>query len=276
MNAEAQKAAALEAELAEMDKVDAVPVVPAPEAPPAATEANPATVAPVEPPKEPEKPVQRQTFTMPVAKHTEQMNDLKAKHATELETARAEAKAEAIAEAAKAAAPDGNMTDAKIKSFAEKYDTDPESVKDLLALAREGLESNAPKPAESPKPQTAPVDLDAARKDVDLEFYRDVYPELLRQNATQEHIDKARNRIQELAFTDEYHTTKVKDIFAQKNTELGFAARASAESSRGGSSAGMIDYSRLTDQDVKAMSPAEAEKYFAWEDAQTKSSRYKT
>jgi len=291
MPTEKEKAAALEAEIAELDKQDSQP---APEKQPEA----PATPAPApEAPKEPEvpaeqqkppegqpKPTERPTFTMPVRKHTEQMETLKEKHAKELEEARKQAREEALAEA-RAAAPTGQMSESKIKQYAEKYETDEESVKDLLALIREENATGipAPKPTETQKQTEAPVpqgpsatEIAVAQKEVEVEFYRDVYPELLRQNAPPEHIEKVKNRISELAFTPEYNTVLVKDIFAQRGSELGFVNRASAETSRGGSSAGVVDYSRVTDEELNAMSPAEAEKYFAWEASQGKKSRYKT
>jgi hypothetical protein len=289
MPTEKEKAAALEAEIAELDRQDSQPATEKP------LEA-PATPAPApEAPKEPEvpaeqqkptegqpKPTERPTFTMPVRKHTEQMETLKEKHAVELEEARKQAREEALAEA-RAAAPTGQMSESKIKQYAEKYETDEESVKDLLALIREENTTGAPKQTETPKQTAAPTpqgpsatEIAVAQKEVEVEFYRDVYPELLRQNAPPEHIEKVKNRISELAFTPEYNTILVKDIFAQKGSELGFVNRASAESSRGGSTAGVVDFSRVTNDEINAMTPAEAEKYFAWEASQGKKSRYKT
>lgn len=289
MPTEKEKAAALEAEIAELDKQDSQPApekpLEAPATPAPAPEAQKEPEVPAEQPKPTEgqpKPTERPTFTMPVRKHTEQMETLKEKHALELEEARKQAREEALAEA-RAAAPTGQMSESKIKQYAEKYETDEESVKDLLALIREENTTGAPKQTETQKQVAAPApqgpsatEIAVAQKEVEVEFYRDVYPELLRQNAPPEHIEKVKNRISELAFTPEYNTILVKDIFAQKGSELGFVNRASAESSRGGSSAGVVDFSRVTNDEINAMTPAEAEKYFAWEASQGKKSRYKT
>jgi hypothetical protein len=117
----------------------------------------------------------------------------------------------------------------------------------------------------------------SARLVVDQEFDRDIVPELVRMypDATQEHIQKVKQQIQDLAFTERFHKYPLKDILAVKANDFAFKSRPSAESSRGGASVGYVDYDRVTAEDIKKMSPADAEKYFAWED-EKQGSRFKT
>jgi hypothetical protein len=282
MNENAQQAAALEAELAAIDAQETQP-----EVKPVETPKEPEAPEVVEPkveepkvvePKEPEKPAERPVFTMTVDKHTKQMENLKEKHAREL--AEREAAIRAEYEAKQESNKKGQKTefsDEEIKAFAEKYDTNEDSVRDLLKMASkqvvlpENLSEKLSKIDEFEQERK----LSTARRQVEDDFNRDVVPLLTAQGATQEHINKIKSKIEELAFTSRYNTYPVKDIYFVNQNDFKFAPKVSAETSRGGSTVGTVDYSKVTAEDIKKMSHAEAEKYFAWEDSQG-GSRYKT
>ena len=269
--------AKIEAEIAEIDRqaqvVDAAPVV-VPEAAPVAVDTAPITEEPITEPIS-----ERKVFQMPVEKHQRQVETLKEKHAAEVEALRAEYENKLKASPK---GVDANTSDAELKSLIEENDLDPKVTEQLVTFLEKRLgKSNIPEDVQSRLEKIdgyeKEKELMEARRIVDQEFDRDITPEIVRMypDVTQEHIQSVKKQIQDLAFTERFHKYPLKDILAVKSADFAYKSRPSAEPSRGGASVGMVDYAQVTTEEIAKMSPAEAEKYFAWEDAKG-GSRYKT
>lgn len=284
------KLEAMEAEIAELDKQAAEPQIPpkADEKPPEAkVEEKKADPAPEAKPAQSEgsdpNPVERKVYTMPVDKHTRQMENLEKKHAEELAKREAEIRAEydkKFAELKTDVKTSGSSeeSDELIKKFAEENLLEEKAVRGLLELA----EKRIGKPATPAIPKELLDEVERSRKEreiaeekskVEREFDEKVIPLIRKQypGATPEHIQRVKESIQALAFTDRYHTYAVEDIYRAKSDDFVFQSKVSAEPSRGGAGQ-MIDYESVTDEQLDAMSPEEAEKYFAWQ--ASKGSRY--
>jgi transcriptional regulator with XRE-family HTH domain len=101
------------------------------------------------------------------------------------------------------------------------------------------------------------------------EFDEKILPLIQKQNpnATLEHINKVKQRVAELAFTEGYNTYKLEDIYRVKQDEFEFKNGYGAEPS-GGRNAEMIDFSQMTDDEEIRLAdedPKTFKKFVEWQ-----------
>lgn len=274
------KVAALEAEVAEFDKQafamqtgqslpqESVPAIAAPEVKEPVSE----IVAPLQEEEiiEESKPVERKVYSMSVEKHQKQVENLKRSHDEEIARIRKEYESKSSVQ------PIIESKDDDVEKFAEEKGIDVSIVEGLLSIAEKRIASKIPQvDVSSIEELKKEREVEKARVQVSNDFDAKVLPLIRSQypDASNEHIQSVKEKIQQLAFTKEYHAYPVEDIYAVKSRDFSFQSKVSAESSRGGHGA-TIDYESMNTEQLAKMSPQEAEKYFAYMDKKQGGSTY--
>ena len=221
-------------------------------------------VPPIEEKAPPEKPKERPVYTMPVTKAQEE------KHRA-VEKARAEARAEADAEIARLKVEYENKSreissptlQNDFEQVASKHGLDVEAVKDLFTTYQKSL------PDFSKYEQLIKdKEVENHKILVEREFDEKVAPLLVKDypQATSEHIRSVKERIAELAFTKDFNTYRLEDIYKVNKDDFEFKNSISAESSSGRASE-FVDFTKMTDEEEIELAdrdPVAYRKYVKW------------
>ncbi len=214
-------------------------------------------------PKE-DKPTERPVYTMPVAKAQEEKRRA-------VEKARAEAKAEAEKDLLalkasyenKQSEVDQGVWQQDLRKVAEKHGMEFEALTDVFGVFQKSL------------PDLSKYDQVIKEKEieghkilVEREVDEKVAPLLLKDypQATPEHIRSVKERIAELAFTQEFNTYRVEDIYKVNQEQFVFNNSISAESS-GGRATEFVDFTKMTDEEEIELADRDPEayrKYVKW------------
>lgn len=223
------------------------------------------------------EPVERPVYTMPVAKAQEEKQRA-------VEKAREEARLEKEREVARIK----EEYERKLNENRPKDDYEQEleriaSEEGLNTAAVSKLMNAVKKEISKSLPDTSKYDailkeneIRAIKQQVTEEFDTKVAPLLLKDfpQATPEHIQGVKERIAELAFTKDYNTYRLEDIYKVNKETFQFKNGYSAEPS-GGRSSEIVDFSKVTDEDEIAMaknSPETYRKFLKWQESN--SSKY--
>lgn len=210
------------------------------------------------------EPKERPVYTMPVAKAQEEKRRAVAK-------AREEAKAEAERELSALKVSyesklNGNSQEnwrQDLQKVAEKHGMEVEALTDVFDVYRKTL------PDLSKYDQVLKdKEIEKHKINVDREIDDKVAPLLLKDypQATSEHIRSVKEQIAELAFTQEFNTYRVEDIYKVKQGDFAFNNAISAESS-GSRATEFVDFTKMTDEDEIELADKDPEaykKYVKW------------
>jgi len=212
------------------------------------------------------KRVERKVYTMPVEKAQREK-----KRAVEraVQEARAEFEKEKqrLVEELRSSSKTETASETadKISEVAEKYGLEADAARAFAEAIRETI----------PSPDLSKFDdllkereIEKARQQVSQEFSEKVEP-LIRKdfpNATQEHIADVKKRLEELAFTEDYNTYRLEDIYTVKKGDFTFKHEMSAESPAGNAQE-LMEFKKLTDEEEIALADRDQEtyaKYLDW------------
>lgn len=229
------------------------------EAPKAEAEPAEKKAEPAEPPKQ--EP--RQIFSMPVAKAQAEK-----KKAVEKARKEVEAEYEAKVERMKAeyeAKLRNSAPDTALESVAEKHGLDKTAAREFADAIRSSIKL----------PDTSKYDqiikereIESHKAQVSKDFDLSVAPLILRDNpnATPEFIREAKEKIEELAFTEGFNTYRLEDIYKVRRDEFVFKNGLSAETP-GGRGPDMVVFKKLSDEDEIKLAdsdPKSYERYLKW------------
>lgn len=219
----------------------------------------------VETPKqeEPQEQVKRPAFMMSVAKAQKEKEraiekmreELEAKHAQELETLKSQA---SINE---------SSDDEALKLFAEEQGVDVEALKKIVGFAQKPLIEKMSKLDEL----TAEKEKEAHYAQVSQDFDTRVSSLIQKDfpNATPEHISSVKKSIIELAFTPEFNTYRLEDIYKVNKDQYEYKDNYGVEPSDG-NTVDIIDFSSMTDEQEHKLAQENPEKfaeYIKWQEA---------
>lgn len=198
----------------------------------------------------PERPV----YQMPVKKHQAEKAKWKEKEAEYQQ------KLQEMEEKLQSAGS-RDLTDDEVSKFAEEQGLDAKAVAGLISLAEKKL-SNKIAPNEKIEKLLKEQEISEAKRQVEVDFDSRVVERIKKDypTATQEHINKIKKEITELAFTSKYNTYDVADIYLVNRDKYEFKDNYTAESSSG-KSAEYVNYDNVSDKDIESMSPQEYFKY---------------
>lgn len=155
--------------------------------------------------------------------------------------------------------------DDRLKSLSEKYNLDVEAAKELLDVFKGSIEI----PDLSKYDQIVKEQEEKAEKlKYSSEFDDVVAPLIIQENpqATQEFIREVKERMELLAFSEDYHNYRLEDIYLVKKRDFEFKNGHTAESSRG-SFTDTEKFKKLTDEEEIELSdidPDRYRKYLKW------------
>ena len=249
-----------------------------------------------EPPKEPETPPEkvetpketppkallgkgeRPVYTMPVSKAQEEK-------ARAVEKAKEEAKEEAAKEMknlrdeyeAKLRASESGSANstylADLEQVAREHNLDVKAAEALLGVFRKAI----PPPDMSKYDQIVKEkEIEGHKATVSRDFDEKVAPLIFKDNpqATPEHIREIKERIGEMAFTADYNSYRLEDIYKINRDEFSFKNKISAESS-GGRGTDLAPFKVLSDEDEIKLSDTDFPaytRYLKW--LETQGSQY--
>lgn len=211
-----------------------------------------------EAPKEPEKQEERPVHTVPLSKFNEE-REKAAKKAREEAAAEYEAKMESMKAEYEQKLQTQSPEHEDVVKLAEEYGY---SAKDAEFIAKI-IEKRTPKVDTSKYDELIEEQQKQANQAKVLsEFDEKVLPLIQKEhpNASLEHINKVKQRIAELAFTEGYNTYRLEDIYRVKSNEFEFKNSYGAEPS-GGRNAEMIDFSQMTDEEEIKLADQDPETY---------------
>ena len=220
-----------------------------------------------------EKP-DRPVWTMPVSKAQEEKQRA-------VEKAKEEARQEAEAQMAKlkdeyeTKLRQSNPTsyEAKLEKVARDHGLDPAAAKSLLDVFKESVSvPDMTKYDRLVKDQ----EIEVHKTKVSQDFDENVVPLILKDNpqATPEHIRSVKERVGEMAFSSDFNTYRLEDIYKVNKDEFVFKNQISAESS-GGRGSDLSPFKKLSDEDEIKLAETDNEtykRYLKWLD--TQGSRY--
>lgn len=201
-----------------------------------------------EPAKEP--PVEREVYTMSVSKaQKEKKNALE-----KLEQELTEKHAEEIA-ALKAQPP---KTDDELDTFAEEQGIDPAVMKKIVDVVQKPLSEKLTKVDAIVEEQEKEANIAKTSQEFDDKVSKLIqtdYP-----TATPEHIAKIRKEVVDLAFSAEYHTYKLEDIYKVNKSQFEYKDNYTAEPSDG-NTVDIIDFDNLSDEAEHKLAQENPEKF---------------
>lgn len=207
-----------------------------------------------------EAPEEREVYTMPVAKAQEEKRKA-------VEKAKAEAEAELKKLRAEYEDKLANSTpkefDLRLAQFSEKHGLDKEAAKGLLDLFKEDLPDFS-RYENMAKEQEKAVHYAKARDEFDakvLPLIQKDFP-----GVSNEHVQKVKEKVVELAFSKGYNTYRLEDIYAVKKGDFTFKNQMSAEPS-GGRNSQLTTFKKLSDsEEIKLADrdPEGYEQYLKW------------
>lgn len=215
-----------------------------------------------ETPKEPEKEseddskpvekIERPVRAMPIAKYQKKKDKWQADIA---ERDAKIAELEERATKAEANTPEAKKIVSETKALSEKYNVDEDLLSDLTGVITKNIGRTDPK-----------IDALLAREEQAKQdnAFDDEVKTLLDDNSLsdddREGIKSSKKEIKELAFTEENKNSSVYEIFFRKIKPT-MTGKKSAEVSKGGTKGDLVDYDKVTEDDIDKMSGKEFDKY---------------
>jgi hypothetical protein len=219
-----------------------------------------------------EKPVkERPVYTMPVAKAQEEKRKAVEKARLEAEEkikADYEAKIESMRTEYEAKLSQGKSTsgvDERLRKFAEEKGLDVEAANGLLDIFKQSIQlPDLTKYDALVKQQ----EIDAYKSEVSREFDAQVVPLIKKDfpSVSESHLNKIKQEIEQLAFTKQFNTYRIADIYKVNKDRFEFKNSYTAEDT-GGRTDNSADISNLTEEEAMKLP---AEQYVVWMDAQAK------
>jgi len=200
--------------------------------------------------EEAEKPVERPVYQMPVKKHQAEKEKWRAKESEyKQKLADMEAKLKS------------GVIDDEVKKFADEQELRPEAVAGLVGLAEKKLSSKLA-PNERIEKLLQKQEVAEAKNQVSSEFDDRVAQQIRKDypSVTQEHLNKIKKEITDLAFTNKYNRYDLVDIYLANKSKFEFKDTHTAESSSG-RTGDYVNYNTVNDKDIAKMSPQEYKKY---------------
>lgn len=204
---------------------------------------------------------ERPVYTMPVSKAQEEKRRA-------VEKAREEAKQEAEAEMQKLKAeyeeklrssnPSADAYNEKLRAVAEKHGLKTEAAADLLGVFKEITTPDMSKYDQLIKQQ----EMQTHKSKASDEFDSQVLPLIQKDfpNASQEHIQKVKREIVDLAFSQKYHTYDLTDIYKVRKDEYEYKDSPSAEAS-GGRGSEIVSFDKLSDKEEHELAERDPQKF---------------
>jgi len=204
---------------------------------------------------------ERPIYTMPVSKAQEEKRRA-------VEKAKEEAKVEAQAEMQalrdeyeaklKTTQSDQIAFNEKLKAVAEKHGLKTEAAADLLGVFKELATPDLSKYDKILKEH----EMQSHKMQASKEFDEKVLPLIQKDfpNVTSKHIQKVKDEITKLAFTNEYHTYHLEDIYTVKKGDYEFKNGYSSEPA-GGHSTEIVNFETLTAKQEHELADKDPEGY---------------
>lgn len=148
----------------------------------------------------------------------------------------------------------------KVSKWAKDHGYDEQQAKDLVSLVRESVELPDLSKYDKILEQQA---VETYRSEVQKRFDDKVLPLMLERhpNVSQEHVERVKQKITELAFTEGYNTYRVEDIYKiHADSEFAFKDSLPAES-HSGHNGKMVDFQTLSDEEEIELADRDPEMY---------------
>lgn len=220
--------------------------------------------------------VERKVYSIPLDKHNRQLENAKKLREEEIERIRQEAYEKAKAEMSNQR-PNGEID---LDAEAERLGVDKEVLQGFLDINERSILSKIPK-SEIPTDYVNELEnlkksreLQEAQEAFDDEFNSDVLP--LLKDVPAADAQKIKQKLDELAFSPQYSTYKVADIYRLYKDEINPTVTRGIEGSRGGTTVSMPDFANYTSEQIRNMSVQEFAEYEKWEATRASSSKYRT
>lgn len=217
--------------------------------------------------KEPEaEPAKRPVFTMPVSKAQEEkrraVEKAKEEAQKEAETAMQQLKAEYESKLREASP---GAYEKELERVATENGLDVKAAADLLDVFKKSI--NMPDLSKYDK-IVKDQEIDAIKAGVSREFDENVL-HLIKEDypgVTDAHIQRIKDEVSELAFSEGYNTYKIADIYKVNKGQFEFKNKMSAEGS-GGRSSEIVEFRKLSDAEEIKLADSDSstyKKYLGW------------
>ena len=135
---------------------------------------------------------------------------------------------------------------------------DLDAVKKLVGFVQNPLEGKLSKLNELTAEQEKETEIAKVHKEFDDQVSSLIQKDF--PSATAEHISKVKEEVAKLAFTEEYHTYKLADIYKVNKSEFEFKDNYSVEPSDG-NGAEIIDFSKITPAEEHKLAQNDPEQF---------------
>lgn len=212
---------------------------------------------------DPDRPIR----TIPVWKHKDQLKDMERKHQEEIQGIRTEFQGK-IDELSKKPLEERVDTSDDVKELADEFGIAPEAISRLADRIARNVRSSIKLPEDVSKKLEAFQERERqVTEEQGFEKEWENATDFIRKenkDLSDAEISAVKAKVKELAYTETYARYRLTDILRLESANLlPQKGRKTAEPGKGGSQAGdkVVDYSKITDDDLKNMSSAEFEKY---------------
>lgn len=214
-----------------------------------------------------EQPVKRTVYTMPVAKAQKekkralqkQKEELESQHSQEIEKLNAQ-KIE-------------DVEDEDLDIFAEEQGLESSVVKKIVEFAQKPMTKKLSKVDDFLAEKEKETEIVKVSQEFDnkvLNLIKQDYP-----TASPEHLAKVKKELSELAFTDEYHTYKLEDIYKVNKNQFVYKNDIGIEPSDGNNTE-ILDFQNMSDEQEHKLAqenPKKFAEFIKWQE--TQGSRYR-